>query len=125
MSRIKATDLIIGFVLGLAAGFGIPIAQAFGAREEKRMLQTIMNAFYLCIFFSIVLTVLTHFTTETLLQSHGREMDEYRSEVHSYEDKSNAIARDLPSYLFTPSNHLVVYYPNGLEGPVYEWDKGQ
>ena len=59
--------LIIGFVLGLAAGFGIPIAQAFGAREEKRMLQTIMNAFYLCIFFSIVLTVLTHFTTETLL----------------------------------------------------------
>ena len=26
-----------------------------------------MNAFYLCIFFSIVLTVLTHFTTETLL----------------------------------------------------------
>ena len=27
--------LIIGFVLGLAAGFGIPIAQAFGAREEK------------------------------------------------------------------------------------------
>ena len=60
--------LIIGFVLGLAAGFGIPIAQAFGAREEKRMLQTIMNAFYLCIFFSIVLTVLTHFTTETLLQ---------------------------------------------------------
>lgn len=59
-------------------------------------------------------------STETLLQSHGREMDEY-----CYEDKSNAIARDLPSYLFTPSNHLVVYYPNGLEGPVYEWDKGQ
>ena len=59
--------LIIGFVLGLAAGFGIPIAQAFGDRKEKRMLQTIMNAFYLCIFFSIVLTVLTHFTTETLL----------------------------------------------------------
>ena len=63
-----ACGTIIGFVLGLAAGFGIPIAQAFGAREEKRMLQTIMNAFYLCIFFSIVLTVLTHFTTETLLQ---------------------------------------------------------
>lgn len=39
--------------------------------------------------------------------------------------KTNAIAQDLPSYLFTSSNHLVVYYPNGLEGPVYEWDKGQ
>ena len=64
-------------------------------------------------------------TSITWKESHGREIDEYRSEVHSYEDKSNAIARDLPSYLFTPSNHLVVYYPNGLEGSVYEWDKGQ
>lgn len=64
-------------------------------------------------------------STEALLQSHGREMNKYRSEVHSYEDKSNAIAQDLPSYLFTPSNHLVVYYPNELEGSVYEWDKGQ
>ena len=45
--------LIIGFVLGLAAGFGIPIAQAFGAREEKRMLQTIMNAFWFILFLSM------------------------------------------------------------------------
>ena len=59
--------LVIGFVLGLTQGFGIPIAQSFGAREHKRMLQTIMNAFYLCIFFSIFLTLLTHFTTDTLL----------------------------------------------------------
>lgn len=30
--------LIIGFALGLTAGCGIPIAQAFGARNEKLML---------------------------------------------------------------------------------------
>ena len=59
--------LVIGFVLGLTQGFGIPIAQAFGAKENKRMLQTIMNAFYLCVFFSIVLTLLTYFTTNILL----------------------------------------------------------
>lgn len=59
--------LVIGFVLGLTQGFGIPVAQAFGAKENKRMLQTIMNAFYLCIFFSIVLTLLTYFTTNLLL----------------------------------------------------------
>ena len=59
--------LIIGFVLGLAAGFGIPIAQAFGAKEEKRMLQTYYECFLFMHLFSIVLTVLTHFTTETLL----------------------------------------------------------
>lgn len=59
--------LVIGFVLGLTQGFGIPIAQAFGAKENKRMLQTIMNAFYLCVFFSVILTVLTYFTTNILL----------------------------------------------------------
>lgn len=59
--------LVIGFVLGLTQGFGIPVAQAFGAKENKRMLQTIMNAFYLCVLFSIILTVLTYFTTNILL----------------------------------------------------------
>lgn len=59
--------LVIGFVLGLTQGFGIPIAQAFGAKQNKRMLQTIMNAFYLCIFFSVFLTLLTYLTTDILL----------------------------------------------------------
>lgn len=59
--------LIIGFVLGLTQGCGIPIAQAFGAKDERRMLQTIMNALYLCIFFCIFLTLLTYFATNTLL----------------------------------------------------------
>lgn len=59
--------LVIGFVLGLTQGFGIPIAQSFGAKDHKRMLQTIMNAFYLCIFFSIFLTILTYLTTNTML----------------------------------------------------------
>lgn len=37
--------LIIGFVLGLAAGFGIPIAQAFGAREEKECFKPLWTHF--------------------------------------------------------------------------------
>lgn len=59
--------LIIGFALGLAGGFGIPVAQAFGAKNEKLMLNTIMNIVYLCIFFAVVLTIFTHFFTDTML----------------------------------------------------------
>lgn len=60
--------LIIGFALGLTAGCGIPIAQAFGARREKLMLQNISNAVYLCILFSIILTIGTFLFTDDLLR---------------------------------------------------------
>lgn len=59
--------LVIGFVLGLTSGVGIPIAQAFGAKEEKRMLHIIMNAFYLCALSAVILTLGTHFCTKLLL----------------------------------------------------------
>ncbi|MBM6840916.1 MATE family efflux transporter [[Clostridium] spiroforme] len=59
--------LIIGFVLGLTQGCGIPVAQAFGAKDHRRMLTTIMNALYLCLFFCVFLTLLTYFMTSTLL----------------------------------------------------------
>lgn len=59
--------LVIGFTLGLTAGFSIPVAQAFGAKNDKLMLNTIMNAAYLSVIFAIGLTLLTHFMTGTLL----------------------------------------------------------
>lgn len=59
--------LIIGFALGLTAGCGIPIAQAFGARNEKLMLQNIANAIYVCLVFSIILTIGTYFLTDDFL----------------------------------------------------------
>lgn len=59
--------LIIGFTLGLTAGFGIPIAQAFGAKKMDVMLNRVANAVYLCIIATIILTLLTHFFTKDLL----------------------------------------------------------
>jgi len=59
--------LVIGFALGLTGGFGIPIAQAFGAKNQKLVLNTIMNAVYLCVFFSVVMTLLMHISTYSLL----------------------------------------------------------
>jgi putative MATE family efflux protein len=60
--------LVLGFALGLTAGFGIPIAQAFGAKNHKLVLNSIMNAVYLCIFFAIVMTLLMHICTDDLLK---------------------------------------------------------
>ncbi len=51
--------LIIGFVMGLCTGFAIPVAQRFGAKDFSKMRKYISNTLYLCIAFSILMTVLT------------------------------------------------------------------
>lgn len=51
--------LIIGFCMGICSGFGIPIAQKFGAKDESMMRRYVANSAWLGILFSAVLTVLT------------------------------------------------------------------
>lgn len=51
--------LILGFVIGLCNGFAIPIAQLFGARDYSDMRRHIVNAGWLCVFWGVLLTVLT------------------------------------------------------------------
>ncbi len=48
--------LVIGWVCGLTTGFGLLIAQAFGARDERRMRHYTAMASYLCIAFAILMT---------------------------------------------------------------------
>lgn len=50
--------LIIGFVLGLCSGMGIPIAQQFGAKKHSEMRGYVVNAAYLSIALAVVLTIL-------------------------------------------------------------------
>lgn len=50
--------LIIGFVLGLCSGMGIPIARQFGAKKHSEMRRYVMNAAYLSIGLSVLLTIL-------------------------------------------------------------------
>lgn len=50
--------MVLGFCSGLCNGFAVPIAQAFGAKDYKRLRKNVSNAAWLCIAFSVVLTAL-------------------------------------------------------------------
>lgn len=49
--------MVIGFCMGVCNGFAIPVAQMFGAREESRLRKYVTNSAWLCIVFSVVITV--------------------------------------------------------------------
>ncbi|MGN0995604.1 MAG: MATE family efflux transporter [Candidatus Ventricola sp.] len=51
--------LVLGFGMGVCAGFAIPVAQCFGAREESRMREYVANGAWLSFGFAAVFTVLT------------------------------------------------------------------
>lgn len=50
--------MVIGFCTGLSGGFAIPVAQQFGAKNEKELRRYVANSLWLCGFFSVVITVL-------------------------------------------------------------------
>lgn len=49
--------MVIGFCTGVCNGFAIPVAQMFGAREESRLRRFVTNSAWLCIIFSVVMTL--------------------------------------------------------------------
>lgn len=49
--------LIIGFCMGVCSGFGIPIAQEFGAKHEEALRRYVANSVWLSIIFSAGVTV--------------------------------------------------------------------
>ncbi len=51
--------MVIGFCSGVCAGFAIPMAQAFGAKNENDLKTYIGNSLWLCAVFSAVLSVVT------------------------------------------------------------------
>jgi len=60
--------LIIGFCSGLCSGFAIPIAQAFGAKEEEELRRYLAHAIYLCAAVSVVLGVGTSLLCPAMLR---------------------------------------------------------
>lgn len=48
--------LTLGFVQGACVGFGIPLAQSFGAKNQKDIHRYLWNGTWLCLFLSVVLT---------------------------------------------------------------------
>lgn len=59
--------LVIGFVIGLASGFCIPVAQYFGAKDYRNLRRCVANMIYLAIGLTAVLTVLTFLFTDDIL----------------------------------------------------------
>jgi putative MATE family efflux protein len=59
--------LVIGFATGICSGFSIPLAQAFGARDESALRRYTANAVWLTIGFGAVLTVVTAALTRPIL----------------------------------------------------------
>ena len=70
--------LVLGFALGLCSGFGIPVAQSFGAQNYSMMRKHVANALYLCLFATIFLTTITLFTTPSMLRLMQTPSDIYQ-----------------------------------------------
>ena len=67
--------LINGFCMGICSGFSIPIAQAFGAKDETEMRRFVMHAVYLCAIISVALGLATGILAPQLLDMLGTRID--------------------------------------------------
>lgn len=62
------TFLIIGFCLGVCSGFGLPIAQRFGAKDYKSLKKYVGNASILAIIITVFMTILTVLLCRNILE---------------------------------------------------------
>jgi putative efflux protein, MATE family len=75
--------MIIGFGIGICSGFGIPIAQSFGAKKIKDMKCYIRHSFYLGTIITIIMTVLTVLALPSILHIMQTPADIY-DQAYSY-----------------------------------------
>lgn len=61
--------MILGFCMGMCAGFAIPIAQAFGAHDEAELRRFVGNAIYVCAVLSVVLAAATSLLCPWMLRA--------------------------------------------------------
>ena len=63
LAAVSATSsvlfLVLGFCIGICAGFGIPMAKYFGANQPDRLRSTVFHSYLLTGIFAVVLTVIT------------------------------------------------------------------
>ena len=60
--------LILGFVQGACVGFGIPVAETFGAKDKGGLRKYLFNSALLCVVLSVVFTIFTTLMAGPLLQ---------------------------------------------------------
>ncbi len=74
--------LVIGTIIGLCSGLAIPVAQAFGARDEIRLKKYVANIIYTSATLAVVLTAAAVALTKPLLSALNTPEDIYEE---SYE----------------------------------------
>lgn len=67
--------MIIGFIIGLANGFGILVSQRFGAADEAGVKKTVAMSVYLSLFIAIIVTILSLLTSMPLLKLLNTPID--------------------------------------------------
>ena len=60
--------LILGFVQGACVGFGIPVAETFGAKDQGGLRKYLFNGALLCVVLSVMFTLFTTLMAGPLLQ---------------------------------------------------------
>ena len=60
--------LILGFVQGACVGFGIPVAESFGAKDRDALHRYLFNGAALCVALSVVFTIVTTLIAGPLLR---------------------------------------------------------
>ncbi len=60
--------LIIGFCMGMCAGFAIPVAQAFGAQDYKTLRKYVANALYMSLAFSFGIAIVVSLLCRNILE---------------------------------------------------------
>lgn len=51
--------LVLGFCMGICAGFAVPMAKYFGANDRERLRRCVFNAYLLTAFFAVLITGIT------------------------------------------------------------------
>ncbi len=59
--------LVVGWIIGMTSGFGILIAQAFGAGNDKLLKHYVAISAYICIVFAIGMTTILLLANDTML----------------------------------------------------------
>nr|WP_317358246.1 MATE family efflux transporter [uncultured Tyzzerella sp.] len=68
---------ILGFAMGMTSGFAVPIAQGFGANDEKRVRHFVAMSIYLTTGVAIILTILSSLSLAPLLTLTKTPQDIY------------------------------------------------
>lgn len=75
--------LILGLLLGVCSGCAIPVAQAFGENDLKKMRRFFANALYLCGGLALVMSVVTALLARSILRWIGTPED-ILNEAYNY-----------------------------------------